>query len=102
MSKPKIVKTTGICSGDARLNAHRIKVRDILYWLDVHKHSKEQVAKGLDITVEEIDVALEYYRTHKANIEAEERRADRVVAETEKRHPSKLQQKLEQLRTPTT
>ena len=97
----QIVKTPDICSGNARLNGHRITVRHIVWHINSLGRSKKQVAKDLSITLEEVEAALGYYRTHTEEIEEEEQKEIKLEEELQKQYPSAFKERIKRLRAET-
>ncbi len=91
-----IVKTPGVCSGQPRIAGTRIKVKHVYVWIERMGMTPAQVVSEYpQLTVAQVDAALAYYRSHRAeiqqDIENEEKRVAKLKAKT---GPSKIQERL--------
>ena len=77
MTNAEIVKTEGVLGGKPRLKNHRISVLDITEHVENGQDIAE-IAEGLQITVAEVEAAIDYWETHPAEIEEQARRREEV------------------------
>lgn len=97
-SKPYIVTTPGVAGGRPRIAGHRIRVQDVAIWREKLGMSPDEIADQFDLTLGEVHAALSYYFDHVPQIRRDIERDKKLVAESKKRHPSKLRAKLKALR----
>ncbi len=90
----RIVKTSGICGGRARVAGHRVRVLDIVTW---HEHQgltpDEIVSNVPSITLAEVHAALAYYFDHVEEIQAEMREERALADEARRNHASQVDAK---------
>ncbi|MBI5305002.1 MAG: DUF433 domain-containing protein [Chloroflexi bacterium] len=96
--KPYIVKTPGIAGGRPRIDGHRIRVQDVVIWHETMAMSPDEIADQFDLTLAEIHAALAYYYDHIKEIRRDWERDKKIVEQSKKRHPSKLQDRIKTLR----
>lgn len=94
-----IVHTPGTCSGQARIDGTRIKVKHVFTWVEEMGMTPAQVVEEYPhLTRAQVHAALAYYWSHQEEIHAAMEAEDRLVAEMKaKAGPSKLQAKLAEL-----
>jgi uncharacterized protein (DUF433 family) len=94
-----IVHTPGTCSGQARIDGTRIKVKHIYTWVEEMGMTPAQVVEEYPhLTRAQVHAALAYYWSHQDEIRNDIEAEDRLVAElTAKAGPSKLQARLAEL-----
>lgn len=83
-----IVKTPGVCGGRARIEGHRITVKDITAQVVHHGVSIEEILDGYaaaEITPSEVYAALAYYYDHQEEIEAEIAQEEQTYEEAKAR-----------------
>jgi len=78
-----IVSTPGTCGGKPRIDGHRIRVQDVVIWLDQMGMTVEQIEDDYPgMTRAKIAAAMSYYASHREEIDAdlkkEEELADRL------------------------
>ena len=66
---PRIVKTPDVCGGRPRLDGHRIRVQDIVYWVEIMGQTPDWVARELNIGMAKVHIALAYYFNSPAEIQ---------------------------------
>ena len=93
-STGRIVKTPGVCWGHARIKDTRISVKHIIESLHAGATPAELLTRMPHVTLEDIDAAREYYRTHQDEIEQEIMEGEQLEATLRPEMPSLLQQKL--------
>src|SRR5258708_29973164 len=90
----RIVKTSGICGGRARVAGHRVRVLDIVTW---HEHQgltpDEIVFQVPSITLADVHAALAWYFEHVEEIQAEMREERAHVDEARRNHLSQVDAK---------
>jgi uncharacterized protein (DUF433 family) len=91
-----IVHTPGVCSGRARIDGTRIKVKHIFRWVEEQgMKPAEVVSQYPHLTLAQVYAALAYYWSHTDEIAAEIDEEDRLVEDLKtKSGPSKLQARL--------
>jgi uncharacterized protein (DUF433 family) len=94
-----IVHTPGTCSGQARINGTRIKVKHVFRWVEEMGMTPSQVVEEYPhLTRAQVHAAIAYYWSHQDEIRSDMEAEDRLVAELKaKAGPSKLQAKLAEL-----
>lgn len=94
-----IVHTPGVCSGQARIDGTRIKVKHVYVWVEEMGMTPSQVVEQYPhLTRAQVHAALAYYWSHEAEIRADMEREDRLVDEMKaKTGPSKLQAMIAEL-----
>ena len=67
-----IVHTAGVVNGGARIEGHRIRVRDIVAARDVGGLTPEEIAASVypELTLAQVYAALAYYHANRDEIEA--------------------------------
>jgi len=90
-----IVKTPGVCSGQPRIAGTRIKVKHVCTWVEkLGMTPREVIAEHPQLTPEQVEAALAYYRSHQSEIDQDIENEERFVAELKaKNGPSRLQEK---------
>ncbi|HUY33077.1 MAG TPA: DUF433 domain-containing protein [Pirellulales bacterium] len=88
-----IVKTPGVCGGQARIAGTRIKVKHVYTWVEQMGMSPLQVvAKYPHLTRAQVHAALAYYWCHQDEIHKDIENEDNLVAELKaKAGPSRIQ-----------
>lgn len=66
-----IVHTPGLLGGEARIDGHRIRVRDVMAARDLGGMTPEEIAAEVypSLTLAEVYAALAYFEDHRAEIE---------------------------------
>jgi len=84
-----IVQTPGIMGGEARVDGHRIRVRDIVIARDQGALTPEEIVATVypSLTLAEVYSALAYYEDHREEIERAFQEEDRLVEEFGRQHP---------------
>jgi uncharacterized protein (DUF433 family) len=84
-----IVHTPGTMGGEARIEGHRIRVRDVVLARDLEGLSPEEIAASVypSLTLAEIYSALAYYEDHRAEINRAAEEEERFVHEFRQQHP---------------
>ena len=66
-----ITRTPGVQGGEPVVAGTRTPVRSIVVLYDIHRFDRSKVRASLPhLKLEQIDAALDYYRDHKAEIDA--------------------------------
>jgi len=84
-----IVHTPGILGGEARVEGHRIRVRDVTLARDFDGLSPEEIAASVypSLTLAEVYSALAYYEHHRDEIERAAAEEERFAAQFHREHP---------------
>jgi uncharacterized protein (DUF433 family) len=84
-----IVHTPGTMGGEARIDGHRIRVRDIVLASDLDGLSPEEIAASVypSLTLAEVYSALAYYEDHRDEIDRAAKEERRFVSEFRQQHP---------------
>jgi len=87
-----IVHTPGVCSGQARIDGTRIKVKNVYVWVEEMGMTPTQVVEQYPhLTRAQIHAALAYYWSHEAEIQADMEREDRLVDEMKAKSAHSIQ-----------
>ena len=83
----QIVKTPGVCGGQARIDGHRIRVQDVAIEYEWQGLSPEEICREHPgLTLAQVHTALAYYFEHRDEIEAQIREDEAFAADL-KRFP---------------
>ncbi len=84
-----IVHTPGTMGGEARIEGHRIRVRDVVLARDLEGLSPEEIAASVypSLTLAEVYSALAYYKDHHDEIQLAGEAEERFVDEFRREHP---------------
>ena len=84
-----IVHTPGMLGGEARIDGHRIRVRDVVAARDRGGLTPEEIASTVypGLTLGQVYAALAYYEDHRAEIERAFEEEARTVEEFRREHP---------------
>lgn len=84
-----IVHTPGVVGGEARIEDHRIRVRDIVAARDIGGFTPEEIAANIypGLTLAQIYSALAYYEDHRGEIDAQFHAETQFVEEFLRQHP---------------
>jgi uncharacterized protein (DUF433 family) len=93
-STERIVKTPGVCWGQARITGTRISVKHIMESLHAGTTPAELLTRMPHVTLEDIEAAQAYYRTHQAEIDQEIAAGAQLEKTLRRDMPSLLHQKL--------
>lgn len=86
----RIVKTPEVCGGKARIEGHRIRVRDIVKWFEVLNMKADEIAYNYDLSLSDIYLALAYYHANQTELQKEWIKEDAIVKAQQKKLVSKL------------
>ena len=88
-----IVHTPGILGGEARIDGHRIRVRDVVAVRDRGGLTPEAIAATAypSLTLAQVYAALAYYEDHREDIERALKDEARFVEEFRREHPQLVQ-----------
>jgi len=87
----RIVKTSGVCGGRARIAGHRVRVLDIVTWQEHQGLTPDEIVSRIpSITLAEVHAALAYYFDHVEEIQAEMREERALVDEARRNHASQV------------
>src|SRR5216110_2581897 len=76
-----IVKTPGVCSGQARIAGTRIKVKHVYTWVERMGMTPAQVvAEYPHLTMAQVYAALAYYWAHRDEIQQDIANEEKLVA----------------------
>jgi uncharacterized protein (DUF433 family) len=89
-----IVHTPGTMGGEARVDGHRIRVRDIVVARDQGALTPEEIVATVypSLTLAEVYSALAYYEDHREEIERAFEEEERFVEEFQRQHPELVRQ----------
>lgn len=84
-----IVHTPGMLGGEARIEGHRIRVRDVTAARDRRGLTPEEIAATVypSLTLAEVYAALAYYEDHREEIGQAFEEEARAIAEFRRYHP---------------
>ena len=84
-----IVHTPGTMGGEARIEGHRIRVRDVAMARDLDGLSPEEIAASVhpSLTLAEVYSALAYYEDHRDEIDHAAAEEERFVEEFRRQNP---------------
>ncbi len=84
-----IVHTPGMLGGEARIEGHRIRVRDVMVARDRSGLTPEEIAATVypSLTLAEVYAALAYYEDHREEIDRAFEEEARAVAGFRRDHP---------------
>jgi uncharacterized protein (DUF433 family) len=84
-----IVHTPGIVGGEARIDSHRIRVRDIVAARDIGGYAPEEIAASIypGLTLAQVYAALAYYEDHRTEIDAQFHAETQFIEEYLRQHP---------------
>lgn len=84
-----IVHTPGVLRGEARIDGHRIRVRDVVAARDMGGMSPEEVASTAypSLTLAQVYAALAYYEDHREEIDGAFEDEVRFVEQFRREHP---------------
>ena len=87
-----VVHTPGTMGCEARIEGHRIRVRDIVLARDLDGLSPEEIAASVypSLTLAEVYSALAYYEDHHDEIELAGKEEERFVEEFRRDHPEMI------------
>jgi uncharacterized protein (DUF433 family) len=72
MATAMIVSTPGTCGGKPRIEGHRIRVQDVVVWVDQMGMTVDQIESEYPgMTPDKISAALSYYANHRDEIDAD-------------------------------
>jgi uncharacterized protein (DUF433 family) len=94
-----IVQTPGILGGAPRIAGRRIGVQHIAVWHEQMGMSDDEIMREFSLTPHELTAALDYYRTHREEIDNAIEENEKIATEMQQRYPSKLQAKLKAQRS---
>jgi uncharacterized protein (DUF433 family) len=88
-----IVKTPGVCSGQARVAGTRIKVKHVYVWVEQMGMSARDVVSAYPhLTMAQVHAALAYYWSHQDEIHQDIEQEEKLVDELKRSAgPSKIQ-----------
>ena len=94
-----ITSTPGVCGGRPCIAGHRIRVQDIYAWHELQGQSPDEIVSRFpQITLADVYAALAYFWDHRDAILKDMAEEERLVEEMKRAHPSKLKEKLKELR----
>jgi len=84
-----VVHTPGMMGGEARIEGHRIRVRDVVLARDLDGLSPEEIAASVypSLTLAEVYSALAYYEDHRDEIDRAGAEEKRFVEDFRRQHP---------------
>jgi uncharacterized protein (DUF433 family) len=91
--------TPGIAGGRPRIAGRRITVQNIVIWHERLGMSADEIASEYDLSLADIHTALAYYFDHRDEIDQAIDEGNAFVEALRQVTPSKVKQKLNELRT---
>lgn len=85
IEKQHIESTPGVCGGKPRIFGHRIRVQDIVLSTEQGQSADEIVSSFPQLTLADVYAALTFYHDHRAEIDADIRQGDDIVAQFKSR-----------------
>ena len=84
-----IVHTAGVLNGEARIEGHRIRVRDIVAARDVGGLTPEEIAASVypELSLAQVYAALAYYEDHHEEIDQASASESQFIEQFLKDHP---------------
>src|SRR5882762_7482928 len=102
MSQTKIehiVSKPSVSGGRPCIAGHRIRVQDIYAWHELQGQSPDEIVTRFpQITLADVYAALSYFWDHRDAILEDMAEQERLVEEMKRTNPSKLKEKLKELR----
>lgn len=92
--KNRIVSTPGICGGQARIEGHRITVKDIVRWFEMLQMSADEIADEYDLMLYDIYLALAYYHANQEQLKKDWEKAELELNTMQQQFPSRLKSHL--------
>jgi uncharacterized protein (DUF433 family) len=88
--------TPGVCGGKPRIAGHRIRVQDIVAWIEEGGHTPDDVVTTIypQLSLSQVHAALAYYFDHMAEIQQDMREDAELSADLKASTPSLLEKKL--------
>lgn len=88
-----IVHTPGLLGGEARIDGHRIRVRDIVVARDRGGMTPEEIASTAypSLTLAEVYAALAYYEDHREEIERAFEEENQAIERFRREYPELVQ-----------
>jgi uncharacterized protein (DUF433 family) len=93
-----IEATPGVAGGKPRIAGHRITVQDIAVWHERLGKTADEIAAEYDLTLADVYAALTYYFDHRPDIDRSIEEGDAFVQSLRLSTPSKLREKLRQMK----
>lgn len=86
----RIVSTPDIMGGEPRLEGRRIRVKDIVMWVEYLGQSPDEISSTYDIPLADIFAALAYYHANQAELRHRWDEQETLVEELKAQYPSRL------------
>ncbi|MEN0049700.1 MAG: DUF433 domain-containing protein [Bacteroidota bacterium] len=86
----RIVRTPDICGGKARIAGHRIRVRDVVSWIEIFGKGVDEIAHEYDLEQADVYMALAYYHANRKVLKEEWKEEDALVEQMKRKYPSRL------------
>jgi len=81
IEKQHIESTPNVCGGKPRIAGHRIRVQDVVLWTEQGQSADEIVSSFPQLTLADVYAALAFYHDHQAEIDADIRQDEDVIAQ---------------------
>ncbi len=75
IQSPGISSTEGVCGGRPCIAGTRLRVTDIVTAVQL-EYSRREIADDFEISLAQVDAALQYYKRNKATLDADMKRQD--------------------------
>ena len=86
-----IVKTPGVMGGRARVRGKRIRVMDIVAWMQMEPWGPEEVVANFDgLTLADVHAALAYYYDNRLEVEGSYAEDEAFAARMLREHPDRI------------
>jgi uncharacterized protein (DUF433 family) len=83
--------TPGTCGGQPRISGHRIRVADVVVWIERMGWSADEiVTRYPQLTLSDVYAALAYYHDHRQEIDNQMVANEKLVEEMRRLYPSKM------------
>jgi uncharacterized protein (DUF433 family) len=79
--KQHIESSPGVCGGKPRITGHRIRVQDIVLWIEQGQSPEEIVSSFPQLSLADVHAALAFYFDNQAQIDADIRRDVEFIAQ---------------------
>jgi uncharacterized protein (DUF433 family) len=86
----RIVSTPEIMGGEPRLEGRRIRVKDIVMWVEYLGQSVDEISASYELSLTDIYVALAYYHANHTELRLRWEQQAKFVEELKAKYPSKL------------
>ena len=82
VERKHIETTPGVCGGQPRIAGHRIRVQDVVLWIEQGQSPDEIVSSFAQLSLADVHAALAYYYDHRQAMDAQIKADDEFIAQT--------------------